>query len=149
MQNKSAIWTFIILLAAACIYSISFTFKNASVDSAALNYANDKIDSLSTFSEISELKKDSLSKVYKDDYLKSQQDEKFLGIFTQSDVRKKQINKGLDLQGGMNVTLEVSLIDLVKNLAVNKDDATFKAAIQKAQAAQKQPARPWLKQRAG
>ncbi len=137
MQNRTALWIFIILLAAACIYSVSFTFSANSENSAADAYAQNKLDSvLSLNSAISSKSRDSILSVGKSDYIKNNVSNSFLG-FTMDEVRKKQINRGLDLQGGMNVTLEVSVVDLVRNLAANKQDKEFKAAIQKATELQK------------
>jgi SecD/SecF fusion protein len=53
--------------------------------------------------------------------------------FTYQDVKSKEINLGLDLKGGMNVTMEISLSELVKSLAGNPTDANFNKALQNAQ----------------
>jgi SecD/SecF fusion protein len=55
----------------------------------------------------------------------------FIG-FTYKECKYKEVNLGLDLKGGMNVTLEISLPDVLNSLATNTDDPLFKAAFDKA-----------------
>lgn len=137
MQNKSALWLFVILLTAACLWQISFTFITSSVENEAKEVAQQKLDSvLALNSSLDVYSQDTLKNRYEAEYLQSKANEKFLG-FRFVDVRKKQINRGLDLQGGMNVTLEVSLIDLVKNLANDPNDPKFVQALKDAQEMQK------------
>ncbi len=137
MKNKTAIWVFLVLLVAACIYQISFTFINSSVEKDAMAFAKDSLDVYKQSNpDLSNEEEDNLVKSFRKKYLSDQKTEKYLG-FTFADVQKKQINRGLDLQGGMNVTLEVSVIDLIKSLAANKDDKSFNEAIRIAQEEQK------------
>jgi SecD/SecF fusion protein len=123
MQNKGAIRMFAILLALICVYQLMFTFKASQVEKAAKTFAKgDKhkeqayLDSMS--SEV----------VYN-----------LLGIrkYTFKEVKALELGLGLDLQGGMNVTLEVSVVDLVKSLSNFSKDPTFVAAIQMAKEKQK------------
>ncbi len=123
MQNKGAILTFAILLAAVCFYQLTFTYKAKQIEKDAAEYAqgdpaleNHYLDSIS--GEV----------VYN-----------FFGIkkFTYKEVKELEMNLGLDLKGGMNVTLEVSVIDLVKALSNYSKDSTFNAALVKAKALQK------------
>jgi SecD/SecF fusion protein len=118
MQNKGAIRLFAILLALICVYQLMFTFKANQVEKAAKVYAKgDKqkeqvyLDSMST--EV----------VYN-----------LLGIrkYTFKEVKALELGLGLDLQGGMNVTLEVSVVDLVRSLSNFSKDSTFNAAIRRA-----------------
>jgi SecD/SecF fusion protein len=62
-----------------------------------------------------------------------------LGItkYTYDDVKKRQLNLGLDLKGGMNVTLEVSVAEIVRGLSNNSNEPTFLAAIERAKEVQK------------
>jgi len=119
MQNKGAIRIFAILLAAICVYQLMFTFKASQVESAAKEYAKgDKhkeqayLDSIS--SEV----------VYNLFWLKK---------YTFKEVKALELGLGLDLQGGMNVTLEVSVVDVVRSLSNYSKDSTFTAAIRLAQ----------------
>ena len=57
--------------------------------------------------------------------------------FTYKEIKDTELNLGLDLQGGMHVTLEVSPVDILKGLSGNNEDAAFLAAIAKAKEAQK------------
>ena len=124
MQNKGAIRIFAILLALICVYQLMFTFKASQVEKAAKEYAKgDKkreqvyLDSMS--SEV----------VYNLLWLKK---------YTFKEVKALQLGLGLDLQGGMNVTLEVSVVDLIKSLSNYSKDSTFTAALKLAVEKQKQ-----------
>lgn len=121
MQNKGLIWSFIILLSLACLYQLSFTWVAQGVESDAKEYANGS-------TEIEE------------NYLDSMASESVYPITgqTYAEISKNVINLGLDLKGGMNVTLEVSVADVVKVLAsTRKDDETFVKAIARAKELQK------------
>ena len=66
-------------------------------------------------------------------YLDSMQNEKvYLGSYTLKQCREMEIGLGLDLKGGMNVILEVSVPDVVKALADNKTDEAFNKAVAEA-----------------
>ena len=66
-------------------------------------------------------------------YLDSMQNEKvWLGVYSLKDCREMEIGLGLDLKGGMNVILEVSVPDVVRTLADNKPDEAFNAAVAEA-----------------
>lgn len=129
MQNKGVIRLFTILLALVCIYQLSFTFVSSRVEKKAEKYASGfaaDVDDIRT--------KDSIQTVYKNLYLDSISSEtvyNFLWIrkYTYRDVQARELNLGLDLKGGMNVTLEISTYDLIKAMANNNDDSTFVAAL--------------------
>ncbi len=115
MQNKGAITTFAVLLALICVYQLSFTFKARQIEKQAKKYAqgntvreNDYLDSISGV------------EVYN-----------FLGLkkFTFKDVKELEMNLGLDLKGGMNVTLEVSVVDVIRAMTNYNNDSTFNAAL--------------------
>lgn len=123
MQNKGAILTFAILLAAVCLYQLSFTFKARQVEKDAREYAQG--DPTKEFNYL-----DSISgeEVYN-----------FLGLkkFTFKEVKELELNLGLDLRGGMNVTLEVAVDDLIRALSNYNNDETFNAALQRAKEMQR------------
>ena len=98
MQNKGLIKFFAILFAIVCIYQLSFTFIAGGIEDDAKAFANGNTEK--------ELK-----------YLDSIGKEKvhFFG-YTYNEVRDKQINKGLDLEGGINVMLEISVKEILKSL---------------------------------
>lgn len=119
MQGKGAIRFFAIALSIACLYSLSFTFVANSVESDAKEYA------------AGDLK---LEKAYLD----SMETEVVYNLgfakFTYQECKQLQLNLGLDLKGGMNVTMEISLSDLVRSMANNNTDSTFNKAVRIADA---------------
>ena len=121
MQNKVVIRLFAVAFALAALYELSFTFVAQRVEDQALEIAggdpsklNRVLDSLAS------------QEVYN------------LGVasFTYKEVKEKEMNLGLDLRGGMNVILEVSVRDVVKGLAANPNDTAMVAAIAAADAEQ-------------
>ncbi len=120
MQNKGLIWSFIVLLTLACLYQLSYTWVAQGVENDAKEYANGSIE-------------------LEDAYLDSMASEEvypFTGE-TYNDVTKNVINLGLDLKGGMNVTLEVSVAEVVRALSSDSKDETFVATLAKAKEMQK------------
>lgn len=111
MQNKGVIRLFAIVFALACIYQLSFTYVTRSVESDADDYANGDPE-------------------LREDYLDSMRIEKvFLDSYTYGEVKEKEINLGLDLRGGMNVILEVSVKDILKEIANNTNNVVFNEAL--------------------
>ncbi len=114
MQNKGAIRVFAIALAVVCVYQLSFTFVSRKVESDARNYAQGD-----TARE--ELYIDSIgSEVVYNIILRK---------YTYKECQEREINLGLDLKGGMNVTLEVSMVDMIRSLSNYNTDSTFNRAI--------------------
>lgn len=118
MQNKGVILTFAILLALVCFYQLSFTWKSKQIEKRAIEYAQGDPDK-----EYHYLDSVSGEVVYN-----------FLGLkkFTYKDVKELEINLGLDLKGGMNVTLEISVVDLIRAMSDYNTDSTFNAALARA-----------------
>ncbi len=136
MQSKGAIRLVAILIALACIYQLSFTWATRNQESKARAYAQRAVElevNSPTFNQISELHRafylDSLSRVKERFYIDSISSEKVFFGFTYKEVKEKEINLGLDLKGGMNVMLEVSVPDLVIALANNSTNPQFLEAI--------------------
>ena len=115
MQNKGLIKTFAILLALVCAYQLSFTFVSRKVENNARTYANG----------------DKAKELYYLDSISGENVYSFLGLkhYTYNDVKGLEIGLGLDLKGGMNVTLEVSVVDLIKKLSNYSTDTTFNKAL--------------------
>ena len=111
MQNRGLIKFFAILFALVSIYQLSFTFVASSVESKAKAYANGDSEKENAY----------LDSIGKKDV--------FLGLFTYNEVKEKKINKGLDLEGGINVILQISVKDVLKGLANNSKDATFNKSL--------------------
>ncbi|MFV0522340.1 MAG: protein translocase subunit SecDF [Mangrovibacterium sp.] len=123
MQNKGMIRAFAILLALVCLYQLAFTWVARRVERDATVYAQG--DKLKQSAYIDSISGETVYSV--------------LGLkdYTYRDVKGLEMNLGLDLKGGMNVTLEVSVIDLIKALSNHSTDPTFTAALAKAQEMQK------------
>lgn len=117
MQNKGFVRLFAILLALVSAYQLSFTFVTKNIEKDAAEYANG--DPLKEYTYL-----DSMGSVVVYD----------LGIidYTYRDCKSLEINLGLDLKGGMNVMLEVSVPDIVRALANNSQDETFLKAMAQA-----------------
>uniref|UniRef100_UPI003216E4EF protein translocase subunit SecDF n=1 Tax=uncultured Draconibacterium sp. TaxID=1573823 RepID=UPI003216E4EF len=118
MQNKGAILTFAILLAAVCLFQLSFTWKSQQIKKAAEEYAQGN----------PELEFNYL------DSMKSEVVYNFLGLkkYTFKDVQELEMNLGLDLKGGMNVTLQVEVKDIIRAMSNYSDDETFNKALNRA-----------------
>lgn len=114
MQNKGFVRVFAILLALVCAYYLSFTFVNRNVERKARIAANGDEARLAYILDSMETEK-----VY-------------LGM-TYADCREKVINLGLDLKGGMNVTLELSVKDVLVALSNNNPDKHFNQALAQAE----------------
>ncbi|MEY3498540.1 MAG: hypothetical protein RL308_209 [Bacteroidota bacterium] len=117
MQNRGLIKFFAILFALVSIYQLSFTFVSHKIESDAKTYANGNSEK--------ELK-----------YLDSIGKEKVFNLgfsdFTYNEVKDKKINKGLDLEGGINVQLQISVKDIIKGLANNSKNPVFNQALAEA-----------------
>lgn len=122
MQNRGLVKFFAILFSLVCVYQLSFTFVAHGIESDAKAFA--KGDSQK---EVKYL--DSMAKVKVFD----------LGFtdFTYGEVRDKKINKGLDLEGGINVILEISVKDILKGLANNTNNPVFNKSLADATANRK------------
>jgi len=122
MQNKGLIKFFAILFALVSIYQLSFTFVSSKVKSDAKSFAAGNPDK--------ELK-----------YLDSIGKENVFNLgftnFTFNEVKDKQINKGLDLEGGINVILQISVKDVLKGLSNNSKNPVFNKSLADATANQK------------
>lgn len=118
MQGKGLINFFVILISIACLYSLSFTFVTRKVEADAVAYAKGDpakerayLDSISTVN------------VYNLGFAK----------FSYQYCKERELPLGLDLKGGMNVTMEISLKELIRSLADNPKDANFNKALENAE----------------
>ena len=118
MQNKGAITLLTIALALVSLYQLSFTWKTNRVEKVAREYAQgDPVK----------------EKVYLDS-IANKEVYNFLGIaqYTYKECKELELNLGLDLRGGMNVTMEVDVVDVVRSLANYSQDEAFNQALQEA-----------------
>lgn len=119
MQGKGLVKFAATALTIACLYSLSFTWIANKVEKDAQEFAKgdavkekaylDSVASLPVFNSLS--------------------------YITYQYAKEREIPLGLDLEGGMNVTMEIALSDMVRNLANNSTDANFNAAIRNAELA--------------
>ncbi|MDP4221718.1 MAG: protein translocase subunit SecDF [Bacteroidota bacterium] len=123
MQNKGAVTVLAIALGLISLYQLSFTFATYKVRRDAKEYAKGDLVKQRTYV-------DSIAALPKEKW-------SYLG-YTFKDVQKKQMNLGLDLKGGMNVILEVSVEDVLKSLSNYSTDKTFLQAIAKAKGYERQ-----------
>lgn len=139
MQNKGAVRLLAILLALICIFYLSFSVITRIHEKRADTFAHrPAIDQLAdNLSKGDELKRkviyDSLVQRNRKFYLDSISTEEvyklYIRNYTYLECKEREINLGLDLQGGMNVTLEVSVVDVVRSMAGNTKDSLFNLAI--------------------
>ena len=139
MQNRSAIWVFTILLFLACLYQLSFSWVTKSFESDITEIAEQKYDSLSRESIDFVINNDTLLigpdkekqqiiSFYEQKLLAEKADQPTYPVLDLDYQRCKdqELGLGLDLQGGMSVTLEVSIEDLVRNFAGNSSKISFR-----------------------
>lgn len=143
MQNKGAISVIAVIFALICIYQLSFTLVTKRVEGKAEQYGkqmaakemeNLKLD-LSDADKLAY--KDSIEDARENAYLDSISEETvynflFMRKFSYKECKAREINLGLDLKGGMNVMMEVSTVDVIKNLASNPEDETITSLLSKA-----------------
>ena len=127
MQNKGLITVFAVLFGLVSIYQLSFTYISNKVENSAKEFANSK------FSEDQPLERSNAEARYLDSVAANSV---FLGIDYKT-AKEKELNKGLDLKGGINVMLEVSVKDILQGLANNTKDAAFNQALENASELQK------------
>lgn len=127
MQNKGLIIFLTVLISLLCIYYLSFTFISRNIQQKATVYATDVSGNVD------------YSK--KQAYLDSVWSEPVYNLFgiqyTYQDIKETELNRGLDLQGGMYVNLEVSPVEIIKGLSGNNEDPVFLEALDIARERQK------------
>jgi len=130
MQNKGLIKLFAFLFGLVSIYQLSYTFITSKIEGDAETYA---------VNQISEAEDDYVGKreVLETSYLDSIGANPVLGYTSYDDAKKRELNKGLDLKGGINVTLQISVKDILKGLANNTKSPIFNKAIADADEASK------------
>ena len=131
MQNKGAIRTIAIIFALIFIYQLSFTLVTKRVEKKAVKFAEAEATKLANGDESQfNLIKDEKETYYLDSMSNVNVYNLLFKKYTYRDAKEKEINLGLDLKGGMNVTLEVSVKDIVKALSGDSQDPTFLKAME-------------------
>ena len=145
MQSKGAIRFVAILIALACLFQLSFTAVTAIQENKAAKYAEQYVlneQQTASFANVNDLDKafylDSVRTTANKIYLDSIANEKVYFSYTYKDVKEKELNLGLDLKGGMNITLQLDLADLVRSCARTKTTEQFNQAMANAKAKSEQ-----------
>lgn len=133
MKNKGVIVVMTVIVTLLCLYYLSFTLVSRNINDDATQYA--------TTGGVVDLNK-------KQQYLDSiwtRPVYNFFGLkeYTYKEIKDTELSLGLDLQGGMHVTLEVSPVDIIKNLSGNSEDPAFLTAIEEARERQKESTAPF------
>jgi len=122
MKNKGFIVFLTIIVTLLCLYYLSFTFVSNSVQKDAIAYASDENGNVDFAKKQSYLDSIWNEPVYN-----------LLGMeYTFKEIKETELSLGLDLQGGMHVTMEVSPVDIIKGLSGNNDDEQFLQALEEA-----------------
>src|SRR5690606_21254617 len=117
MQSKGLIKFLVVVVSIACLYSLSFTFVTRKVERDAAEYAKGDM---------------AKEKAYLDSIAGEEVYNLGLAKFTYREAKAHELALGLDLKGGMNVTMEISLDELIRNLANNPKDENFNKALESA-----------------
>ncbi len=142
MQNKGVVKFFAVTFVLVCLFQLSFTFISYRYSLKADAYAN--APSVKEMAKVM-AKGDPIREEYYFDSISKSRLEYFndslanvsvfnilLKQYTLKDVREREINLGLDLKGGMNVTMAVSVPDVIRALSGYNQDPTFNKALAKA-----------------
>ncbi|SMB96710.1 protein translocase subunit secF [Hymenobacter roseosalivarius DSM 11622] len=126
MRNKGLIIALTLIVSVLCIYFLSFTMVSRRVQQQAETYATRN-------GQVNQLKRQRyLDSVWRAPVIN------VLGVdYTYKDVRQSELGLGLDLKGGMHVTLEVSPVEIVRAMSGNSKDPAFTKALTQAQELQK------------
>ena len=131
MQNKGLIRLFAILFGLVSLYQLSFSFFTSKVENEAKEYAKSRGD-LDNGRELAKLEKKYLDSINNLEVIN-------LGVsqFTYNDIKDKEMNLGLDLKGGINAILQVSVKEVLISLSNDSKSLVFRQALKAADEAQK------------
>lgn len=130
MRNKGAIIFLTVLFVLISLYYLSFTFVARRIESKALNFAEAKFNALKL--NVGEEEKLRIIDSLKTRYLDSMSNQKVFFKYTYMECKQREMNLGLDLKGGMNISLEISAEEIIRSLCNNPMDSTFNAAMEEA-----------------
>ena len=130
MQNNGLIKLFTVLFGLVSLYQLSFTFVSSKIESDAKIFAQASVnpDDANYFA---------LVDIAERNYLDSISNETAFGYTSYGTAKDRELNKGLDLKGGINVILQVSVKDILKGLAENSRNPLFNRALEDADVLQK------------
>ncbi|WP_298371284.1 protein translocase subunit SecDF [uncultured Lutibacter sp.] len=129
MQNKGLIKLFAILFGIVSLYQLSFTWFTNGVEDKAKTYAESKSD------DGKEIAK--LERVYLDSIANKPVIDLGIAKFSYNDIKDKELNLGLDLKGGINAILQVSVKDILIGLSNESKNPIFNEALARATEAQR------------
>jgi SecD/SecF fusion protein len=137
MQNRGLIRGFAILFGLVSLYQLSFTYFTSNVEDAAATYAEQRTTA-NDGREVARLEKQYLDSVGNETAMD-------LGLvsFTYNDIKDKEINLGLDLKGGINAILQVSVKDILIGLSNESKNPTFRKALDAADVAERSSDKPY------
>ena len=130
MHKNSLVKFTAILFTVISLLQISYTYVVSKIEQDALNYS---ISSISESEKDFSIKRDQMQRAYLD----SVANIRVFGKTSYKDAKEKELNKGLDLKGGINVILQISVKDILKGLAENSNDPLFNQSLDKADELQK------------
>lgn len=137
MQNNSLIRVFGVLFAIVSIYQLSFTFITSNVEKQASRYASQIVsEDENNYLEVRDKKANA--------YLDSIGNNTIYGFTSYNDAKEKELNKGLDLKGGINVILQISIRDILSGLTENTKNPQFNEALDLADQLQKSSDEPYI-----
>ncbi|MDO4229795.1 MAG: protein translocase subunit SecDF [Capnocytophaga sp.] len=129
MQNKGLIKLFALLFGLVSIFQLSFTYVANRVENKAKAFAEAKVSN--TESEYVS-KREKVESQYLDSMLGQDVYNILITKYTYGEVKEKELNRGLDLKGGINVILQISVKDILKGLANNSKDPIFNKSLAEA-----------------
>jgi len=130
MQNKGLIKGFAILFGIVCLYQLSFTYLTYTKEKEAETYAINKYpETVENYSKLRE--------TAGNNYLDSIGKDPIFANFSYEEAKSKELNKGLDLKGGINVILQISVRDILEGLANGSKNPAFTQALNAADETQK------------
>lgn len=137
MQDNSLIRVFGILFGLVSLYQLSFTFIASQQEEKAANFAEITIsEDTDNYLELRD--RQTIN------YLDSIGNLPLYGFTSYNDAKGKELNKGLDLKGGINVILQISVRDILKGLAENSKNPVFNQALNEADILQKRSDEPYI-----
>jgi SecD/SecF fusion protein len=138
MQNKGLIRLFAILFGLVSVYQLSFTYFTNKVEDEAKEYANANGD------ETNVREQAVLVRRYLDSVANKEVTDLFVTQFTYNDIKDKEMNLGLDLKGGINAILQVSVKEVLIALSNDSKSSVFKQALESADELQKNSSDTYL-----
>lgn len=127
MRNKGFVVVLAAVITALCIYYLSFTYVSQGIQKDAVEYARDETGTINLVKK----------QIYLDSVWNQPVYNLFGAEFTYKEIKENELSRGLDLQGGMHVVLEVSPADIIRGLSDNNSEPEFIEALRKAREMQK------------